>query len=217
MNMGLKQKIHEQLLVENESRKESLIIESKIVSSHLSSIKKCEDFDCIFESLMSKVGMFKERNFSTKLINEAVFDILKSLFGELDDSFYEEVKSRLADNVIKNLKVDEQHKDCVKEAIIKTPNEDVAKLMSDQNYVAEKIARAYVECFSDQVLATGVDQELGTAGIELRAAITNLINDEGFIQNLSGKISSQISDTLQQIQKKDEEIADEIKTAVIGR
>ena len=215
--MGLKQKIHEQLLVENESRKESLIIESKIVSSHLSSIKKCEDFDCIFESLMSKVGMFKERNFSTKLINEAVFDILKSLFGELDDSFYEEVKSRLADNVIKNLKVDEQHKDCVKEAIIKTPNEDVAKLMSDQNYVAEKIARAYVECFSDQVLATGVDQELGTAGIELRAAITNLINDEGFIQNLSGKISSQISDTLQQIQKKDEEIADEIKTAVIGR
>ena len=215
--MGLKQKIHEQLLVENESRKESLIIESKIVSSHLSSIKKCEDFDCIFESLMSKVGMFKKRNFSTKLINEAVFDILKSLFGELDDSFYEEVKSRLADNVIKNLKVDEQHKDCVKEAIIKTPNEDVAKLMSDQNYVAEKIARAYVECFSDQVLATGVDQELGTAGIELRAAITNLINDEGFIQNLSGKISSQISDTLQQIQKKDEEIADEIKTAVIGR
>lgn len=215
--MGLKQKIHEQLLVENESRKESLIIESKIVNSHLSSLKKCDNFDCIFENLMSKVGMFKERNFSTKLINEAVFDILKSLFGELDDSFYEEVKSRLADNVIKNLKVDEQHKDCVKEAIIKTPNEDVAKLMSDQNYVAEKIARAYVECFSDQVLATGVDQELGTAGIELRAAITNLINDEGFIQNLSGKISSQISDTLQQIQKKDEEIADEIKTAVIGR
>ena len=215
--MGLKQKIHEQLLVENESRKESLIIESKIVNSHLSSLKKCDNFDCIFENLMSKVGMFKERNFSTKLINEAVFDILKSLFGELDDSFYEEVKSRLADNVIKNLKVDEQHKDCVKEAIIKTPNEDVAKLMSDQNYVAEKIARAYVECFSDQVLATGIDQELGTAGIELRAAITNLINDEGFIQNLSGKISSQISDTLQQIQKKDEEIADEIKTAVIGR
>ena len=215
--MGLKQKIHEQLLVENESRKESLIIESKIVNSHLSSLKKCDNFDCIFENLMSKVGIFKERNFSTKLINEAVFDILKSLFGELDDSFYEEVKSRLADNVIKNLKVDEQHKDCVKEAIIKTPNEDVAKLMSDQNYVAEKIARAYVECFSDQVLATGVDQELGTAGIELRAAITNLINDEGFIQNLSGKISSQISDTLQQIQKKDEEIADEIKTAVIGR
>ena len=215
--MGLKQKIHEQLLIENESRKESLIIESKIVNSHLSSLKKCDNFDCIFENLMSKVGMFKERNFSTKLINEAVFDILKSLFGELDDSFYEEVKSRLADNVIKNLKVDEQHKDCVKEAIIKTPNEEVAKLMSDQNYVAEKIARAYVECFSDQVLATGVDQELGTAGTELRAAITNLINDEGFIQNLSGKISSQISDTLEQIKQRDEKVADEIRTTVIGR
>ena len=215
--MSLKQKIHEHLLVENESRKESLIIESKIVNSHLSSLKKCNTFDCIFESLMSKVGMFKERNFSTKLINEAVFDILKSLFGELDDSFYEEVKSRLADNVIKNLKVDEEHKDCVKDAITKTPNEDVAKLMSDQNYVAEKIARAYVECFSDQVLKTGVDQELGTAGTELRAAITNLINDEGFIQNLSGKISSQISDTLEQIKQRDEKVADEIRTTVIGR
>lgn len=215
--MGLKQKIHEQLLVETESRRESLIIESKIVNSHLSSLKKCGTFDCIFESLMLKVEMFKERNFSTKLVNEAVFDILKSLFGELDDSFYEEVKSRLADNVIKNLKVDEEHKDCVKDAIIKTPNEDVAKLMSDQNYVAEKIARAYVECFSDQVLKTGVDQELGTAGTELRAAITNLINDEGFIQNLSGKISSQISDTLEQIKQRDEKVADEIRTTVIGR
>ncbi len=215
--MSLKQKIHNRLLVESESRKESLIIESKIVSSHLSSLKKCGTFDCIFESLMLKVEMFKERNFSTKLVNEAVFDILKSLFGELDDSFYEEVKSRLADNVIKNLKVDEEHKDCVKDAIIKTPNEDVAKLMSDQNYVAEKIARAYVECFSDQVLKTGVDQELGTAGTELRAAITNLINDEGFIQNLSGKISSQISDTLEQIKQRDEKVADEIRTTVIGR
>ena len=215
--MSLKQKIHNRLLVESESRKESLIIESKIVNSHLSSLKKCNTFDCIFESLMLKVEMFRERNFSTKLVNEAVFDILKSLFGELDDSFYEEVKSRLADNVIKNLKVDEEHKDCVKDAIIKTPNEDVAKLMSDQNYVAEKIARAYVECFSDQVLKTGVDQELGTAGTELRAAITNLINDEGFIQNLSGKISSQISDTLEQIKQRDEKVADEIRTTVIGR
>lgn len=89
--------------------------------------------------------------------------------------------------------------------------------MSDQNYVAEKIARAYIECFSDQVLKTGVDQELGTAGTELRAAITNLINDEGFIQNLSGKISSQISDTLEQIKQRDEKVADEIRTTVIGR
>lgn len=215
--MSLKKKIHEQLVIENQTKKESLIIESKIVNSHLSVLKNCEDFDCLFENLFKKTSMFKERNFSTSLINEAVFDILKSLFGELDDSFWDEAKTRLADNVVTNLKIDDDLKDNVRMEIINTPNEEVSKLMMDKDLFAEKIARSYVGGFQDKFMSTGVDQELGPVGQELKSAVSNLLNDEGFIQNLSGKISVQISDTLDQIQKRDEKIADEIKTAVIGR
>jgi len=214
--MSLRKKIHNELISENQTKKESLIIESKIINSHLSTLKNCEDFDCVFESLVNKVNSFKKRNFSNSLINEAVFDILKSLFGDLDDSLMVEFKSRFADHINSNLKIDEQSKDCVKEAIMEVPNDEISKLMSDHDYVSEIVAHAYVECFRDNVLKTGVDQEMGTAGTELRNALNKLLDDSSFKSNLSGKISSQISDTLKGIQDRDEKLADKIRTTVTG-
>jgi hypothetical protein len=214
--MSLRKKIHNELITENQTKKESLIIESKIINSHLSTLKNCEDFDCVFESLVNKVNSFKKRNFSSSLINEAVFDILKSLFGDLDDSLMVEFKSRFADHINSNLKIDEQSKDCVKEAIMEVPNDEISKLMSDHDYVSEIVAHAYVECFRDNVLKTGVDQEMGTAGTELRNALNKLLDDSSFKSNLSGKISSQISDTLKGIQDRDEKLADKIRTTVTG-
>ena len=214
--MSLRKKIHNELITENETKKQSLIIESKIINSHLSTLKNCEDFDCIFESLMKKVSSFNQRNFSNTIINEAILDILTSLFGDPDDNFYEELKHRFADHIISNLKIDEQSKDCVKEAIIKVPNEDITKLMSDHNYVSDIVANAYVECFRDNVLKTGIDQQMGTAGTELRNALNKLLDDQSFKSNLSGKISSQISDTLKGIKDRDEKLADKIRTTVIG-
>jgi hypothetical protein len=214
--MSLRKKIHNELITENQTKKESLIIESKIINSHLSTLKNCEDFDCVFESLVNKVNSFKKRNFSNSLINEAVFDILKSLFGDLDDSLMVEFKSRFADHINSNLKIDEQSKDCVKEAIMEVPNDEISKLMSDHDYVSEIVAHAYVECFRDNVLKTGVDQEMGTAGTELRNALNKLLDDSSFKSNLSGKISSQISDTLKGIQDRDEKLADKIRTTVTG-
>ena len=218
--MSLKQRIHEHLLVEKEKNQEFRILENKIVKSHLLTLEKIDDSDELFESFISKVSMFQKRNFSTSVLKENVDDtigILKSLFGDPDDSFYEELKSRLADNIVNDLKIDEEFKDCVRSEITSTPNEEISQLMSDKDFISEKITRSYVECFEDRVLATGIDQELGTAGVELRAAISKSINDDGFRQNLSGKISGQISDTLEQIKQRDEKVADEIRTTVIGR
>lgn len=218
--MSLKQRIHEHLLVEKEKNQEFRILENKIVKSHLLTLEKIDDSDELFESFISKVSMFQKRNFSTSVLKENVDDtigILKSLFGDPDDSFYEELKSRLADNIVNDLKIDEEFKDCVRSEITSTPNEEISQLMSDKDFISEKITRSYVECFEDRVLATGIDQELGTAGVELRAAISKSINDDGFRQNLSGKISGQISDTLEQIKQRNEKLADKIRTAVIGK
>lgn len=218
--MSLKQRIHEHLLVEKEKNQEFRILENKIVKSHLLTLEKIYDSDELFESFISKVSMFQKRNFSTSVLKENVDDtigILKSLFGDPDDSFYEELKSRLADNIVNDLKIDEEFKDCVRSEITSTPNEEISQLMSDKDFISEKITRSYVECFEDRVLATGIDQELGTAGVELRAAISKSINDDGFRQNLSGKISGQISDTLEQIKQRNEKLADKIRTAVIGK
>jgi hypothetical protein len=57
---------------------------------------------------------------------------------------------------------------------------------------------------------------MGTAGTELRNALNKLLDDSSFRSNLSGKISSQISDTLKGIQDRDEKLADKIRTTVTG-
>ena len=214
--MNLKKKIHNELINERETKKQSLIIETRIVNSQLRTLKNCDSYDCLIENLIKKVSVFKERNFSDAVITESVFDILTSLFGELDDSFWNETKSRLADHLINNLNIDEDLKDCVKEEILKTPNDEITKLMGDADFVSDKIATSYIECFQNKVLSSGVDRELGPVGKELRAAISNLLSDSGFLGNISGKINSQISDTLTKIQQKDKEVADEIKSTVIG-
>lgn len=215
--MSLKKKIHNSLLVEKEMKNKSLIIESKIINSHFSTLKNCKDINCIVENLIRKTHTFKKKNFSDKLIKEGVFDILQSLFGEFDDDFYNSFKDRFSDHILINLKIDEASKDCVKEKLMAIPNEEVSRMMSDADFVSDKISEAYIECFQNTMLKTVEGEELGMAGTELRNAISSLLNDQGFIQRLSGKISSKISDTLSKIQQKDEKIAGEIKTAVIGR
>lgn len=214
--MNLRKKIHTELLSENQRRNESLIIESKIIKSHLSTIKNCETFDCLFENILNKISKFKSKGFSDKLINESTFELITSLFGEPSESFWEEVKSRYADHIISNMKIEDEYKEHVKNEIIKTPNEDITKLMSDPDFVSDKIATSYVDYFQDKFLQSGVDQDLGPAGKEIKNAIASLLSDTGFMSRLSGKIGGQIETVLNKIKDRDEQIADKIKSTVMG-
>lgn len=215
--MSLKKKIHNELINENQSRKETILIETKIINSQFSVLKNCDSIDNILVQIMEKADNLKKRNFSNKLIQEGVFDIMSSLFGELDDDLWNEAKTRLANRVVDSLSVPEIYKDCIKDKILKTPNEDVTKLMTDTEFFADKVALAYIECFQDNILQSSSDLQSGPMAKQLYDGIKSLTNDSGFIARISGKATPDIDKSLEGVRKKEEELADKLKAIVLGK
>lgn len=215
--MSLKNKIHTELLKENHRKESSLILETKILNNQFSTLKSCDNFECLFENIQSKVNTFNQKNFNKSVINESLFNILQSLFGEFDSDFWGTVKNRMGDWVSTKMEVEPWAQDAVKQEIIATPNEEVPKLFSDRDYMADKVAKGYVKGFQDNIISSGIDSELGgKTGQVFKNTVMSLMNDEKYLANLSGKISSQIGDDLQKINDKMDSKAEQIRNTVVG-
>jgi hypothetical protein len=215
--MSLKNKIHTELLKENHRKESSLILETKILNNQFSTLKTCEDFDCLFENIQNKVSLFNNKNFNKQNINESLFNILQSLFGDFDSDFWGTVKNRMGDWVTTKMEIEPWASESVKKEISETPNEEVPKLFSDSDFMADKVAKGYVKGFQDNVISSGVDQQLGgKTGQVFKNTVMSLMNDEKYLANLSGKISSQIGDDLKTINDKMDSKAEQIRSTVIG-
>lgn len=215
--MSLKNKIHTELLKENHRKESSLILETKILNNQFSTLKSCDDFDTLFETIQHKVNVFNQKQFSKKTINESLFNILQSLFGDFDTDFWGTVKERMSDWVSTKMEIEPWAQDDVKSEINSTPNEEVPKLFSDSDYMANKVAKGYIKGFQNNVMSSGIDRELGgKTGQVFKDTVMSLMNDEKYLANLSGKISSQIGDDLQKINDKMDSKAEQIRTTVIG-
>jgi hypothetical protein len=215
--MSLKNKIHTELLKENHRKESSLILETKILNNQFSTLKTCEDFDCLFETIQNKVSLFNNKNFNKQNINESLFNILQSLFGDFDSDFWGTVKNRMGDWVTTKMEIEPWASESVKKEISETPNEEVPKLFSDSDFMADKVAKGYVKGFQDNVISSGVDQQLGgKTGQVFKNTVMSLMNDEKYLANLSGKISSQIGDDLKTINDKMDSKAEQIRSTVIG-
>jgi hypothetical protein len=215
--MSLKNKIHTELLKENRRKESSLIFESKILNGQFSTLKSCDDLDSLFEQIQYKVVKFNNKKFNKQNINESLFNILQSLFGDFDSDFWDTVKNRMGDWVTTKMDIDPWASESVKNEIVSTPNEEVPKLFSDNDFIADKIAKGYIKGFQDNIVTSGIDQQLGgKTGQVFKNTVMSLMNDERYLANLSGKISSQIGDDLKKINDKMDSKAEQIRSTVIG-
>lgn len=214
--MNLRKKIHQELISENENREQSMLLESKIIRSHFSKIKNCDSMDCITETLIEKITLFKNKNFSPKLIRENVFDIMTSLFGELDESFYEEAKRRTIDTAFKDLPLEDEYKECMKSKILSNTELDPIKLIEDTDYLSDKVSLAYIECFQEKTIGS-FKPTSGSMSQELYNGIQSLTNDSGLLARISNKASKPIDSSLSNVRKKQEEIADKLRNIVLGK
>jgi hypothetical protein len=215
--MSLKNKIHTELLKENHRKESSLIFESKILNGQFSTLKSCDDLDSLFEQIQYKVVKFNNKKFNKQNINESLFNILQSLFGDFDSDFWDTVKNRMGDWVTTKMDIDPWASESVKNEIVSTPNEEVPKLFSDNDFIADKIAKGYIKGFQDNIVTSGIDQQLGgKTGQVFKNTVMSLMNDERYLANLSGKISSQIGDDLKKINDKMDSKAEQIRSTVIG-
>jgi hypothetical protein len=215
--MDLKGKIHKELLKENNQKKSSFILETKILNNQFSTLKSCDDLDSLFEQIQYKVVKFNNKKFNKQNINESLFNILQSLFGDFDSDFWDTVKNRMGDWVTTKMDIDPWASESVKTEIVSTPNEEVPKLFSDNDFIADKIAKGYIKGFQDNIVTSGIDQQLGgKTGQVFKNTVMSLMNDERYLANLSGKISSQIGDDLKKINDKMDSKAEQIRSTVIG-
>jgi len=215
--MDLKGKIHKELLKENNQKKSSFILETKILNNQFSTLKSCDDLDSLFEQIQYKVVKFNNKKFNKQNINESLFNILQSLFGDFDSDFWDTVKNRMGDWVTTKMDIDPWASESVKTEIVSTPNEEVPKLFSDNDFIADKIAKGYIKGFQDNIVTSGIDQQLGgKTGQVFKNTVMSLMNDERYLANLSGKISSQIGDDLNKINDKMDSKAEQIRSTVIG-
>ena len=215
--MSLKNKNNTELLKENSRNESSWIFESEILNGQFSTLKSCDDLDSLFEQIQYKVVKFNNKKFNKQNINESLFNILQSLFGDFDSDFWDTVKNRMGDWVTTKMDIDPWASESVKNEIVSTPNEEVPKLFSDNDFIADKIAKGYIKGFQDNIVTSGIDQQLGgKTGQVFKNTVMSLMNDERYLANLSGKISSQIGDDLKKINDKMDSKAEQIRSTVIG-
>jgi hypothetical protein len=123
----------------------------------------------------------------------------------------------MGDWVTTKMDIDPWASESVKNEIVSTPNEEVPKLFSDNDFIADKIAKGYIKGFQDNIVTSGIDQQLGgKTGQVFKNTVMSLMNDERYLANLSGKISSQIGDDLKKINDKMDSKAEQIRSTVIG-
>ena len=212
--MNLKEKLRGALLEEKEN-KNSLVIESKILDGHFGTLKNCSNMNSLIETTIHKVNTFQNKNFSNKLINESLFNMLQGLFGDFDSEFFGTVKSRLADWISDKMEFDGWVRNAVKVEIENVSDEDVPKLFSDCRFLTDKVSKGMIQGFGDNILATGIDTELGSkTGQVFKSSVQTIMGDDNFHRDLQDKMMGEICSELKKVSDKMDAKAEEIRNSI---
>jgi len=109
MESRLQSIIRQNLNLLSESKKKTLIEESKIITSRLSIIKEGrkpggkENNIKFIDELLSERLYLSSQGFNKELINEEFFDIIKSFFGNAGGGVFEMIKERFVKVIIEKL------------------------------------------------------------------------------------------------------------------
>lgn len=212
--MNLKMKLRGALLDEKENRS-SLVIENRILNGHFGTLKNCSDFDSLIETTIHKVNVFQSKNFSNELINESLFNMLQGLFGEFDSVFFGTVKTRLSDWISDKMEFDGWVRNAVKVEIEKVSDEDVPKLFSDCRFLTDKVSKGMIQGFGDNILATGIDTELGSkTGQVFKSSVKTVMGDDNFQRDLQDNMMGEICSELKKVSDKMDAKAEEIRNSI---
>lgn len=215
--MSLKNKIHSKLLFESEKKQESLILENRILTNQFSKLKEFSDYNTLFENIFNKVGSFQEKNFSNKLINESLFDILQSLFGEFDSDFWETTKEKLGDWICDKLEFDGVIREKVIKEIKNTPNEEVPELFSNCGFLTDKVSRGVLDGFYYNIESSDMDLDLGgKTGKTFKDTLHSVIGSDTFHNQVKNKMTGEICAELKKVSDKMDGKAEEIRNTIIG-
>lgn len=212
--MRLKDKIHRTLLEQKENSS-SLIIEGKISESQFLAMKSSNTKRELIENIIYRVNLLEDKGFNRRVINESLIKVLRTLFGDFDESFYTNLKTTYSNWLADKMNFSGE-KEWIREAIttkiMETSDEDFEKLFTCR-YIAELMSEAVMTDFEEKILSSGIDEKLGGAlGEKFRDLIVTAANDSGVQKDLEETVREKICPEIDKINQKMDAKKEQIKS-----
>lgn len=212
--MKLKEKIHENLV----EQKNSFLIESKISDAQFLTLKSCQTYTELIENIIYKVNTLEDRGFNQRVISESLVKVLRTLFGDFSDEFYENVMMKYSQWLSDKMDFNNEKewiRDAISKKISEVPHEDFEKLFSCR-YLAELMTQAVMEDFENNILSSGIDKKLGgNLGEKFRELIVAASNDSGVQKDLEETMREKICPEIEKVVSKMDAKKEQIKSLLM--
>jgi hypothetical protein len=189
-NSKLKNLIRESLITAKETKRKTLLGESKIVTSRFAIIsegrklKTKKDLNKFFSEVISEMTYMNTQGFNKEIISEGFWDMLKGIFGHTPDGVLEYFKEYVGKWLVDNLTpIDPEGwiGSIIITAIGNLPVGDIPKL-TDCNYLTKLVAKSVGEGALRKI-----SHEKGIEGPFydiLRNTLVDSLEESSFVQKL---------------------------------
>ena len=227
---NLKNKLHESLK-EVKSKKNSLLIESKIVKSRLSllvnenAMSDQKEFNKMFEKLMIERTILMNQGITESVINEGLVDSFLGIFGGFFSEFPTVLGERFTAWLMEGLFGPTYKDSLLAQTIVVGIGNVIRKGQFSKlkdcdflsNVIADSIVEGYFKKMLDQKLAGGsFSSNLWGGGIidMIRNQISTSILDSRFVDGLENKIASVICPKIEKFASNTKNVIDDAKSKI---
>jgi hypothetical protein len=199
--MSIRKTIRENLL-EVETKKKSLLQESKIISSRFKIIgegvntKSKIQTKKTFDKILSECNYLKKQGYNESLINEGFLEVMSDLFNNEGPQFWDSVKTKLSDYISSKFGVDNWMRDKMIEGIGSVEIDEIPLLFTDCRFLVQKITDAAMEGFNENIPVEGGSNTV--PGI-FRQSLDNVVGGDDFRRNLEDSFTTVVCPAMGQI------------------
>jgi hypothetical protein len=206
-------------LIETKNKKESILIEQKLIKSRIMMIVENEDniknFKSLPKSKQEKIAykLFEEINYlqETNILNEQLMDFLSKIFGNAFGGIAQTIVEPMVNSLLSGIGLEGYFKDFLVSFITSNPARLAKALKS-----CDELTKLVAEALSEAVFMM-IQRQQGLEGqgyTFLRNALGGAVKDTAFIKSVETQISGIVCKLFGQMNNKASGVYDKLKTDV---
>jgi len=206
-------------LIEAKNRKESILIEQKLIKSRIMMIVENEDniknFKSLPKSKQEKIAykLFEEINYlqETNILNEQLMDFLGKIFGNSLSGVAQTIVEPMVNSLLSGIGLEGYFKDFLVSFITSNPTRLAKALKS-----CDELTKLVAESLSEAVFMM-IQRQQGLEGqgyTFLRNALGGAVKDTAFIKSIETQISGIVCQLFGKMNDKASGVYDKLKTDV---
>jgi hypothetical protein len=206
-------------LIETKNKKESILIEQKLIKSRIMMIVENEDniknFKSLPKSKQEKIAykLFEEINYlqETNILNEQLMDFLSKIFGNAFGGIAQTIVEPMVNSLLSGIGLEGYFKDFLVSFITSNPARLAKALKS-----CDELTKLVAESLSEAVFMM-IQRQQGLEGqgyTFLRNALGGAVKDTAFIKSIETQISGIVCQLFGKMNDKASGVYDKLKTDV---